>query len=63
MTIFKKMVENRIDNPCGRLIRLIKCYKGDAKDLVMNCIHQPDRKRYEIAKMLSEERYGDPIDC
>ena len=60
MTIFKEVVENRIDDPCGRLIRLIKYTKGEAKELVMNCIHQPPREGYQIAKMLLEKRYGDP---
>ena len=60
MAIFKEVVENRIDDPCGTLIRLIKYTKGEAKELVMNCIHQPPREGYQIAKMLLEKRYGDP---
>ena len=60
MAIFKEVVENRIDDPRGRLIRLIKYTKGEAKELVMNCIHQPPREGYQIAKMLLEKRYGDP---
>ena len=54
MAIFKKVVENRIDDSRGRLIMLIKYNKGDAKELVMNCIHQPPREGYQIAKMLLE---------
>ena len=60
MAIFKEVVENRIDDPRGRLIRLIKYTKGEAKELVMNCIHQPPREGYQIVKMLLEKRYGDP---
>ena len=60
MAIFKEVVENRIDDPHGRLIRLMKYTNGDAKGLVMNCIHQPPREVYQIAKMLLEKRYGDP---
>ena len=60
MAIFKEVVENRIDDPRGRLIRLIKYIKEDAKGLVMNCIHQPLRQVYQIAKVLLEKRYGDP---
>ena len=56
----EEVVENRIDDPRGRLIRLIKYTKGEAKELVMNCIHQPPREGYQIAKMLLEKRYGDP---
>ena len=35
MAIFKEVVENRIDDPRGRLIRLIKCTKVEAKEPVM----------------------------
>ena len=52
MVTLKEVVENRIDDPHGRLIRLIKYTKGEAKELVMNCIHQPPREWYQIAKML-----------
>ena len=60
MAIFKEVVENRIDDPRGRLIRLIKYTKGEAKELVMNYIHQPFIEGYQIAKMLLEKRHGDP---
>ena len=59
IAIFKEVVENRIDDPRGLLIRLIKYKKGDAKELVMNCIHQPPKEGNQIAKMLLEKRYGD----
>ena len=36
-TIFKKVVENKIGDPRGRLIRLIKYTQGEAK----LCIQQP----------------------
>ena len=58
MAIFKEVVENRIDDPCGQLIRLIKYTNGEAKELIMNCIHQPPIEVYQIAKMLLEKRYG-----
>ena len=60
MAIFKEVVENRIDDPRGRLIRLIKYTKGEAKELVMNYIHQPFIEGYQTAKMLLEKRHGDP---
>ena len=60
MAIFKEVVENRIDDPRGRLIRLIKYIKGEAKELVMNYIHQPFIEVYQTAKMLLEKRHGDP---
>ena len=60
MAIFIEVAGNRIDDPRGRLIRLITYTKGEAKELVMNCIHQPPREWYQIAKMLLEKSYGDP---
>ena len=60
MAIFKEVVENRIDDLRGRLIRLIKYTKGEAKELVMNCIHQPPREGSQIDKMLLGKRYRDP---
>ena len=60
MAIFMEVVENRIDDPCGKIIGFIKYSKGEAKELVMNCIHQPPREGYQIAKILLEKRYGDP---
>ena len=42
---------------------LIKYTKGEAKELVMNSIHQPPRKGYQIAKMLLEKDMVILIDC
>ena len=58
VAIFKDVVENRINEPCGQLIRLIKYTKGEPKELVTNCIHQPPKEGYQIGKMLLEKRYG-----
>ena len=63
MTIFKEVVENRINDSYGRPIMLIKYTKGEAKELVMNSIHQPPRKGYQIAKMLLEKDMVILIDC
>ena len=38
MEIFKEVVEKRIEDPRGRLTRLIKCTSGEAKDLIKHCI-------------------------
>ena len=59
MAIFKEAVENQIEDPRGRLTRLIKYTKGEPKELVMNCIHQPPEYCYDQAKLLLEKRYGD----
>ena len=44
MAIFIEVAGNRIDDPRGRLIKLITYTKGEVKELVMNCIQQPPRE-------------------
>ena len=58
MAIFKEVVENRIDDHLRWLIRLIKYTKGDAKKLIMDCLHQPAREERDIAKMLLGKTYS-----
>ena len=60
MAVFKEVVENRVDNERGKLTRLIKYKKGDAKDMIKNCIQLPPEDGFETAKHLLNERYGDP---
>ena len=60
MEVFKEVVEKEIDKSRGRLTRLIKYTIGEAKDLIMHCIHQPSSVGYENAKKLLLSRYGDP---
>ena len=38
MALFKEVVEIKIDDPRGRLTRLIKCTTGDVKELIKHCI-------------------------
>ena len=59
MTFFRKVVENKIEDPCSRLTRLIKYTTGEAKELVEHCIEQPANKGYENAVNLLCRRYGD----
>ena len=63
MAIFKEVVKNRINDPRGQLIRLIKYTKGEAKELVMNYTRQPPREGYQIAKMLLKKDMVILIDC
>ena len=60
IVIFKEVVENRIDDPCGRLIRIIKYTKGKVKEPVMNCIFQlySPTEEYQITQMLLKKKYG-----
>ena len=41
MEIFKEVVEKRIEDPRGRVTRLIKYTTAEAKDLIKHCIQQP----------------------
>ena len=59
MEVFKEVVEKRIEDPRGRLTRLIKYATGEAKDLIQHCIQQPSAEGYENAMELLESRYGD----
>ena len=60
MAVFKEVVEKRVDDERGKLTRLIKYTKGDAKDMVKNCIQLPPEDGFKTAKHLLNERYGDP---
>ena len=61
MEIFKEVVEKRIEDPRGRLTRLIKYTTGEAKDLIKHCIQQPMSEGYKNALELLRIRYGDPL--
>ena len=46
MSIFKELVEDRIEDQAGRLIRLIKYTAGEARELKKPCIQQPTHIGY-----------------
>ena len=50
MSIFKEAVEDRIEDPTGRLVRLIKYTDGEARELIKPCIQQPIHLGYQNAK-------------
>ena len=60
MAVFREVVEKRVDDEWGKLTCLIKYTKGDAKDMVKNCIQLPPKDGFKIAKHLLNERYGNP---
>ena len=60
MALFKKPVEKKIDDPKGRLTRLIKFSSGEAKKLIQHCIQLPDLTGYKQAISLMERHYGNP---
>ena len=58
MTLFREVVESKIEDPRGRLTRLIKYTTGEAKELIKHCI-EPGNKGYENVVNLLYRRYGD----
>ena len=61
MENFKDVVENLVENPKQRLVRLLKYTEGDAKELIKHCVHENVDVCYEEALRLLEKEYGDPI--
>ena len=61
MEIFKEIVEKKIEDPRGRLTRLIKYATGEAKDLIKHCVQPPLSAGYKNALELLRIRYGDPL--
>ena len=58
MEIFKEAVEKRLEDPRGRLTRLIKHTTDEAKSLIKHCIQQTLSEGYKIALELLRIRYG-----
>ena len=59
--MFRKVVEKKIDNPQGRLTRMIKSIIGEVKELVKPFIHDNSKYDYENAMKLLERQYGNPF--
>ena len=60
MSIFKEVVEDRIEDPTGRLIRLIKYTDGEARHLIKPYVQQLTHLEYQNAKISLKKRHGDP---
>ena len=60
MSLFTELVEKKVDEPMGRLARLIHYTCGEAKDLIQHCIQMPQPDGYNLAKDLLAKEYGDP---
>ena len=60
MALFKEVVESKIDDPRGRLTRLIKYTTGDAKELIKHCLQLPSIEAFKNAKCLLERVYRNP---
>ena len=60
MSLFEQLVERKIDDPLGRLARLIKYTKGEAKELIQHCVQMPQPEGFKLAKELLKKEYGNP---
>ena len=57
---FQDAVEGKIDDQKGRLTRLIKYTRGEAKDLIKEFIHEDTSKCYDLAIKALDDEYGNP---
>ena len=55
---FRDVVEQKVLDPRGRLTRLLKYTKGDAKDLIKHCIYEDENECFDQAIQLLDEEYG-----
>ena len=60
MSLFEELVEKKVDDPFGKLARLIKYTRGEAKELIQHCSQMSQPDGFLLAKKLLEKEYGDP---
>ena len=60
MGLFREIVESKVEDPRGRLTRLIKYTIRDSRDLIKHCIQLPSNEGFTQAKYLLEKMYGNP---
>ena len=60
MDLFREVVEKWIQDPKGRLLRLLKYTRGEAHDMIKPCLQEPSYTGYTHAQGLLRQRYGDP---
>ena len=58
MTLFHEVVEKRIDDPRGRLARLLKYTNVNAREMIKHCVQEPPTMGYQHAKKILVEKYG-----
>ena len=58
MALFTEVVETKIEEPRGRLTRLIKFTIREARELIKCCIWLPHNRGYQHARALLERTYG-----
>ena len=60
VALFKEVVKSKVQEPRGRLIRILKYTSGVAKELINQCIQLPSSEGFLYAKYLLEKVYGNP---
>ena len=58
LDIFREAFKKKIEDPRGRLTRLIKYTTGEMKGLIKNYIQLPAKDGYEAAKNQLYQLYG-----
>ena len=61
MTMFKEVVESKVQDPRRRLIRLLKYTSGEAKELINHSMQLPYNGGFKRVKYLLEKVYGNPF--
>ncbi len=55
----KEMVQDKVKDQRGRLMRLLQCTSGEAKDLIKGCVHENSNTCFDKAMDLLNKEYGD----
>ena len=56
MTLFHEVVEREIDDPRGKLARLLKYTSGNAKEMIRHYVQEPPTMGYQHAKKILVEK-------
>ena len=59
IAVFKEVVESNIDDQKGRLLRLLKYTKGEARETIRHCVQLSAETCYDTAINLLRKRFGD----
>ena len=60
IALFREVVESKVDDPRGKLTRLIKYTSGDARELIKHCIQLPSNEGFKHVRYLLEKINGNP---
>ena len=60
LSMFIESVEKKMEDPVGRLTRLIKCTTGEAQELVKHFINDKPEQGYRNVMELLRRQYGNP---